>query len=204
MKLWRKDLSWGSADIFPLQFFPRSPIPPSFFTLLSFICPSLILSACLRFFSFFPLHHLLVLSVLRPSHRGFLWWPNYEIQQANWGCLKQGLLGRLAAAGKKQLGQGGPVLSFCLHTRTRKHRRASPSRQPLYLRLYLRFRPENANWRMAHGLLWHWTFGAETRAAYFHSSVRECARAFCGGLMVSIFVNRISQIHWSHLWWWHI
>lgn len=128
MKLWRKDWSWGSADIFPLQFFPHSPIPPSFFTLLSFICPSLILSACLRFFSsFFPLHHLLVLSVLCPSHRGFLWWPNYEIQQANWGCLKQGLLGRLAAAGKKQLGQGGPVLSFCLHTRTRKHRRASLS-----------------------------------------------------------------------------
>lgn len=74
---------------------------------------------------------LLVFSVLRPSRRGFLWWPNYEIQQANWGCLKQGLLGRLAAAGEKLLGHGEAALVFTHpHTNTdarTSHSEAQPS-----------------------------------------------------------------------------
>lgn len=53
-------------------------------------------------------------------------------------------------------------------------------------------------------LFWFWTFGAETRVAHFQHGTYRHVCTFCGGLMVSIFVNWISQIHWSHLCWWHI
>lgn len=43
--------------------------------------------------------------------------------------------------------------------------------------------------------------GAETRAAHFHRGERHTRtpRSLGGGLTISIFVNGISQILWSHL-----
>lgn len=94
----------------PLPF--TSSTPPSCHLLLLAISSSVPPSFCLP---------LCLFSALCPSHRGFLWWPNYGIQQANWSCLKQGLLGRLAAAAKEAAWtrQSNPRVCTLAH----KHRR---------------------------------------------------------------------------------
>lgn len=123
-RLWRKVeifLSPSLSHLLPSSL-PHSFLPPFTPPLFSFTLFSLAISlfAPPSFSLFFSFLCLLVFYVLCLSRGGFLWWPNYEIQQANWGCLKQGLLGRLAAAWKRLLGHSEPVLMFT-HLHINRH-----------------------------------------------------------------------------------
>lgn len=183
-RLWRKVEIFLSPSLSHLlsSSLPHSFLPPFTPPLFSFTLFSLAISlfAPPSFSLFFSFLCLLVFYVLCLSHGGFLWWPNYEIQQANWGCLKQGLLGRLAAAWKRLLGHSEPALMFT-HLHINRHT-CLILRHTLSITVSSSFSNlEYAIWRKNVCYCFScWTFVTETRVIYFHYSTHKHTRCVEG------------------------
>lgn len=168
-----------------------------------FICPSLPLSVSVFFFSSLSTRLLCALPVSQRI-------PLVAQLRDSAGKLR---LFKARSAGKasscwKEAAWTWRTSPSCLHTLAHKHRHTHVSFWSTAF--LLPCLPAFPTWKMPFLVRFFlsafrlWTFVTETRETYFHRGTHSHARAFCRGLMVSIFVNWISQIHWSHLWWWHI
>ncbi len=145
----------------------------AFFTMVTYFCHTLP-----PFLSSFP---PLARSIFpcNPSHLRFHTQPNYRIQQANWGCLKQVSLvssGNYGSCCKQPFGHGKHFQ--CLDTHTTRGRDVLKHRACV-------ISPCLSD--------------SEVESLFDNRGIL-CLAA----LMIAIFVYWISQIHLSHRLWWHI